>query len=130
MSVSPIVTQGFGPDIDGGFIVTMGYGGFIEAAKEVVSDIIRTVGKAAKKVVPDILYSVRVSLIEVNGDELTYPIAGSISRLADSSEPAINGTITFVSSSLRQVSESILIDAKPLLVRYFRPGEDDSGDID
>lgn len=125
MSVSPIVTQGFGPDIDGGFIVTMGYGSFIDAAKEAVSDIVRTVGKAAKKVIPDVLYSVRASLIEVNGDELVYPIVGSVSRLADSSEPGIVGTITFVSSSLRQVSESILIDAKPLLVRYFRPGEDD-----
>ena len=56
MSVSPIVTQGFGPDIDGGFIVTMGYGSFIDAAKEAVSDIVRTVGKAAKKVIPDVLY--------------------------------------------------------------------------
>ena len=122
---SPIVTRGFGPNIDGGMIVTMGFGGFIAAVKEVAEDIIRAAGKAARRIIPDVLYSIKASLIEVNGEELSYPIVGSVSKLARVDESPLKGVITFVSSSVRQVSKPILIEARPLFIKYFRPGTKD-----
>ena len=112
-SPAPLITRGMG---ESSRMVTQGYGDIIDVAVAAVAEVVRGAvirGKSAAKYIPEILYIVKAALVEVNSNELTYPITGVNRKIVKADEPEPTITADLKTEDVKSALREILIKAVP-----------------
>ena len=112
--VANLVTRGMG---NSSKMVTQGYGGsFVAAVAAAAAEVVQRAvirGKEAAKYIPEILYIVKAALIEVNDEELTYPVTGVNRKIVKIDEPEPTIAAELKTEDVKRALREILIKAVP-----------------